>query len=111
MKPAKKNLTVVQTATFARRLRFPSLDLTGASAHMQIREAPGGALYADLTVANGGITITPGLPSIIDLLIPASVTASIPGNGIYDLVLRMPGGVVYRVLEGGIHLSRGVTVP
>ena len=112
---AQLDITLEQGATFRKRLTWTdktgaAIDLTGCTAHMQIRLQPHEAVaLADLTTSNGGITIT-GSAGVVDLLLTATQTASLKFDvAQYDLVVFMTDGSVVRLVEGAVTLSRGVT--
>jgi len=47
---------------------------------------------------------------VFALLFPASTTNNLSfSSGVYDLEIEMPGGVVYRLLEGRIRVDLQVT--
>lgn len=94
-------------------IRLPSeqgIDLTGYEAAMQIKAAIREAkAAATLTTRNGRIMLEPETGKIW-LMIPNRVTAALPaGECVYDLELMSAGGKIYRVLEGKIFVSAGVT--
>jgi hypothetical protein len=74
--------------------------LAGFTARMQIRDyvdAPGVPL-ADLTTENGGLVLD-DTAKTITIFISATDTAAYPWlNGVFDLELVSPGGVVFQVL-------------
>lgn len=113
MVAAVKNLTIEQKATFKVRLTYKNalkkpINLTGFSAHMQIRDA-NGTLITDLSTTNGKIVLTP-VSGIIDLIIPASETTAMTfTTGLYDLKLIAPDTTETRLLQGKVTLSLGQT--
>lgn len=109
MIPAKVNFTIYQNTTFKRRLRFDTLDLTGCSAKMQLRDSIGGVLFETLNNDDGEAVVTGGTPSYIDLSLAPVVTADLDENAVYDLILTFPNGEVFRIIEGKITMSLGVT--
>lgn len=88
------------------------VDLTGATARMQIRETYVGAPLLSATNANGRITLgtTNGR---VDIKFPSSVTDLLTTeNAIYDLEISLPDTPepdVQRVLEGKVKVSLNVT--
>jgi hypothetical protein len=97
-------LTIMQNGT--------PLDLTGYSAHMQIRSQPGGTVYADLSNASGGITLG-GTAGTVYLRLTNAQTAALPAAPgaapVYDLKLTDPNGLVSFVLDGSITVRAQVT--
>ncbi|MDA8319686.1 MAG: hypothetical protein M0030_07750 [Actinomycetota bacterium] len=111
--PGSWDFTVVQGATFDQTLTWKyngsPVDLTGWSAHMQIRSVPGGLLYSDLTVTGGQITLG-GTLGTIRLVLDAAVTAAFTwDSGYYDLMLTSPSGAVTCLLSGRFVLQAAIT--
>lgn len=86
------------------------VNLTGASAEMQIRQD-----YSSPTAewtgstAGGEITITGG-EGIVDVQIDSvTSTAFTFEEGVYDLELTMPSGDVIRMVEGSVTIQPEVT--
>lgn len=111
------------TYAFAYSLVEPAgtvrVDLTGWSARMQIRRKVGGAIWHELTNAQG---ITLGPDGSITVDIPHTVTEDpawdaysklVDGEpqplGVYDLELIDPNGTVTRFLQGTVTVSPDVT--
>lgn len=125
MSAASYDFTVEQGATWDETFTWKdnssppvAIDLTGYSAHMQLRPSAGDStLYLDLT--NGtGITLGGGAGTIRVVLTAAQTTAfswpMLAGQSAptakYDLKVTDAGGTVYRLLKGTITLDLGVTV-
>lgn len=112
--PATRNLTIYQGATFAFSFVWKSDDvvvnLAGYTARMQVRESFGSAaILLALTTENGGITITAGEGKVA-LNCSAADTADLDFiSGLYDIELISGAGIVYRLLQGEVFLSREVT--
>lgn len=121
MPAANYPLTLEQGASFRLHLQWnqpnnpdgtpgPPIDLTGCTAHMEVKKA-----YADLTplvnlTDTAGITLG-ATTGTIDLVITDSDTAKMPsGRGVYDLVVFFPNGDAIRVLEGSVMIKPGVTI-
>jgi hypothetical protein len=86
----------------------PPVDLTGASARMQIREQVGGAVLLELTTENGGLAITG--PGTLTRTLSATATAALTWtDGVYDLEVEYSDGTVQRYLQGAVTVSREVT--
>ncbi len=87
----------------------PPVDLTGATARMQIREQVGGAVLLELTTENGGLAITG--PGTLTRTLSATQTAALTWtDGVYDLEVEYADGTVQRYLQGAVTVSREVTV-
>lgn len=106
-------ITIEQGATFETSLTMTGRDLTDCSARMQIRETVTSptALMALTSSPAAGITITPGPPGLIDIVISATQTATLAWKtGVYDLELVSPDGtVVERLLKGDVVVDPEVT--
>lgn len=82
------------------------VDLTGYTALLQIRTAPGGTLLYD---ASSNITLG-GTAGTIALNIPAATTAGFTWSvGVYDLLLTSSQGVATRLLTGNVTVSPAVS--
>ncbi|WP_301361832.1 hypothetical protein [Stutzerimonas nitrititolerans] len=86
----------------------PPVDLTGATARMQIRAGIGGALLLELTTENGGLAIT-GPGTLVRTLSAAQTAALTWTEGVYDLEVEYADGTVQRYLQGKVTVSREVT--
>jgi len=87
----------------------PPVDLSGATARMQIREQVGGAVLLELTTENDGLAIT--APGTITRTLSATQTAALAWTeAVYDLEVQYPDGTVQRYLQGAVTVSREVTV-
>ena len=96
-----------QAATGGELVYQPPVDLAGASARMQVRDAAG-ALLLDLSTANGGIAITG--PGTLTLQRTAAETAALSSaTGRYDLEVSYADGTVQRYLHGQVTVSSEVT--
>lgn len=96
-----------ETGLAVPRSAFVPTDLTGTSAALEIRSAPGGALYLRLTVGNG---LTLGAePGAIDIVItPADAAAITWTKAVFGLVLRGADGATRRVLQGDMAVDAGI---
>ncbi len=112
---ARLDLVIEAGATFAYSLTWNDaagtpVDVTGYKARMQFRtDYAATDPFLELTTENGGIVVG-AAAGRIDLLISAVDTDAIaePG-GVYDLELESGGGVVTRLLMGGVSISPQVT--
>lgn len=117
-----ENLTIYQGSTYTQPFRFWAdsantvpLSLTGATAAMKARRGDkDGNLLFSLT-SSDGLTINT-VASTITVTLPAATSAAITKTlrgddtieGVYDMEVTI-GGVVTRVLEGSVTISREVT--
>lgn len=86
----------------------PPVDLTGATARMQVRDKPGGTLLLELSTPNGGLAITG--PGTIERTLSATESAGITWlGGVYDLEVTYADGTVHRYFEGPVTVSLEVT--
>ena len=115
MTAAVYNLYIEQGATFQKTLTWKDssgtpINLTGYTSRMQFRRsaASADALYTASTT-NGDITLG-GSAGTIAIAIDATDTAAFDfGCAAYDLEVESAGGIVYRLLEGGVEVSLEVT--
>ncbi len=85
------------------------VDISGASAAMQMRPDKRSATKLfDATSGGGEITID-GPNGQVSVVIPGATTAGIHQPGVYDLKLTLSDGTIERLLEGRIELSPAVT--
>lgn len=115
---ATYDLTIRQGDTWRRSLGVADVDggpvdLTGASARLQIRADPADAddePVLELAVGDG-IDIDEEAGSI-DMTADAGVTAELePGSYVYDLEVTWSSGDVEKILEGPATVVRSVTRP
>ncbi|MBU0563401.1 MAG: hypothetical protein KJ945_08060 [Gammaproteobacteria bacterium] len=86
----------------------PPVDLTGATARMQVRAGLGGAVLLELTTENSGLAITG--PGTLTRTLSAAATAALTWtDGVYDLEVEYADGTVQRYLQGAVTVSREVT--
>ncbi|UVO19602.1 hypothetical protein [Stutzerimonas stutzeri] len=83
----------------------PPVDLTGATARMQIRAQLGGAVLLELTTENGGLVIT-GPGTLVRTLSATETAALTWTEGVYDLEVEYADGTVQRYLQGAVTVSR-----
>lgn len=86
-------------------------DLTGYNAKMQIRNKPGGDVYATLQTTPGtGITVN-GSAGSVTLTLAAAVTDLLNfQRGVYDIYLTSGAGVVTIPFEGDVIINPRVTI-
>lgn len=87
------------------------MDLTGATAHMQIRTAnanSGGTVLQDLTNGNG--LVLGGVNGTITINLTAGQTGALTtARAVYDLYVTLSNGTVNRLLEGSVTVDPTVT--
>lgn len=92
------------------------INLGGRTARMQLRKKAGGELLSDLSSSDptaAARLIKTDATGEIEVYIGATVTATLPATGVYDLELHSdtdPNEVV-RLVEGTFTCSRQVTLP
>jgi hypothetical protein len=121
-------LTIEQGATTDLLLEYKDsngnpVDLSGYTARMQIRPSvDSSTVYLSLTQATGsdgtGLNLTPTSASLtlpttsgsVGLFISATTSSGLSfTEGVYDIELQSSTGVVTRLLEGIVKLSKEVT--
>lgn len=114
MAAADYDLLIEQGATFTLSIVWKDnanapINITGYSARMQIRKTYDDTPSISLTSAVGGGIVLGGVSGTIDITIAASVTDDITIlRGKYDLELEL-AGVVTRLIQGTVCISREVT--
>jgi|TARA_R110000823_G_scaffold206862_1_gene337556 hypothetical protein len=117
------SFTIEQGTTFERIFKYKDengspVDLTGYDVRMQIRSTYGSDILASLTSGSGDFVISVPVDAAegvtdknqIKLTISASHTAAYTfDQALYDIELESGTGVVTRLLQGKIKLSREVT--
>jgi hypothetical protein len=112
----QKNFEVDQNATFSFILEYKddndnAIDLTGASAKMQIRDTKGGSkLAATLTSPSGGITINGPTGTLNIKMTPTQTNKLFYPKSSYDVMVVDSNGNKIKLLEGFMTLNRSVTV-
>lgn len=111
--PGVYDFTIYQGATFSRVITWKDesetlVNLTGYTARMQIRQRIGGDTLIALTTENSRIALG-GTAGTITLNVSATDTAALTMDGVYDLELVSAAGVVTRLLQGSVTLSKEVT--
>lgn len=116
MPAAKYDLALEQGATFVRTFTWTNpdttpVDLTGATAHLQIRTGVANIVNTTLLDLTQGSGITlGGTAGTITITFTASQTASLTvAKAQYDLYVTI-GSTVTRLLEGSVTIDPTVTV-
>lgn len=110
-----RNFKVDQSANFRFSLVYKDpngdpIDLTQYSVRMDIKSAPGSKkILASCTIGNG-ITVDP-LNGRIDIDVSHEKTSKIAyPKSAYDVIIEDVNGVITRLVEGWLEVSRAVTV-
>jgi hypothetical protein len=82
--------------------RTSPADLTGVIPKAEIRDKPGGALILAMSCSLE-------LPNIVNMMLSATQSATLPNKGSWDLQLTYPSGDVTTVLAGAITVTTDVT--
>jgi hypothetical protein len=112
----QKNWEVDQNATFSFIVEYKDpegdpIDLTGASAKMQVRDTKGGSKLAfTLTSPSGGITIDPINGQLTIRMTPTQTNKLFFPKSSYDIMLTDSNSNKVKILEGFMTLSRSVTI-
>ena len=112
----QKNFEVDQNATFSFVVEYKdenenAIDLTGASAKMQIRDTKGGAkLAVTLTSPSGGIVIDGPNGKLTIKLTPTQTNKLFYPKSSYDIMVVDSNGNKIKLLEGFMTLNRSVTI-
>ena len=86
------------------------VNLTGYTAKMQVRKsASSDEVLLELSNTNGRITLGTSNGTITLVFSPATTSAITWSRGKYDLELTSGSGVVTRLLEGEITVSKEIT--
>jgi hypothetical protein len=124
MTAARWDITIEQGASFNETLTYTDptgalINLTGCTAHMQVRAAFGASpALVDLTTGNGGIVLG-GPAGTIQVIMTSTQTAGIsiaglggtPGQkqAVHDFFLTWPDGHIDRLWEGIAYVNPPVT--
>jgi hypothetical protein len=112
----QKNFEVDQNATFSFVVEYKdendnAIDLTGASAKMQVRDTKGGSkLAVTLTSPSGGITIDGLNGKLTVKMTPTQTSKLFYPKSSYDVMVVDTNGNKIKLLEGFITLNRSVTI-
>lgn len=112
---AEIELVIEQGASFSYVITWQddagvAIDLTGYTARAQGRDSySASAKIYDLTTENGGLSINGAAGEVTMTLTAAATAAMTFSKGRHDLEVVSGGGMVYRLIEGPLRLSREVT--
>jgi hypothetical protein len=112
-----KNWEVDQNTTFKFQIQYTEddeitpIDLTGASAKMQVRDTKGGSKLAfTLTSPSGGLSIDGPTGTISVTVTPTQTNKLFYPKSSYDIMVIDSNGNKIKLLEGFMSLSRSVTI-
>ena len=112
-----KNFEVDQNATFIFEVQYTledevtPIDITGASAKMQVRDTQGGSKLAfTLTSPSGGITINGPQGKLSVKMTPTQTNKLFYPKSSYDIMIIDSNGNKIKLLEGFMTLNRSVTI-
>lgn len=112
-----KNFEVDQNATFKFQIQYTEddevtpIDLTGASAKMQVRDTKGGTKLAfTLTSPSGGIIIDGPEGTLYVTVTPTQTNKLFYPKSSYDIMVIDSNGNKIKMVEGFMTLSRSVTI-
>ncbi len=112
----QKNFEVDQNATFSFIVEYKdeddnAIDLSGASAKMQVRDTKGGSkLAVTLTSPSGGITIDGPNGRLTVKMTPTQTSKIFYPKSSYDVMVVDSNGNKIKLLEGFMTLNRSVTI-
>jgi hypothetical protein len=112
----QKNFEVDQNTTFTFIVEYKdnagiAINLTGASAKLQVRDTKGGTKLAfTLTSPSGGITIDAPNGKLTIRMTPTQTNKLFYPKSSYDLMLTDSNSIKTKLLEGFLSLSRSVTI-
>jgi len=113
----QKNFEVDQNATFTFQVQYTledevtPIDLTGATAKMQVRDTAGGTKLAfTLTSPSGGITIDGPTGTLSIKCTPTQTNKLFYPKSSYDIMIVDSNGDKIKLLEGFMTLNRSVTI-
>jgi len=113
----KKNFEVDQNTTFKFQVKYTEddqvtpINLTGASAKMQVRDTAGGTKLAfSLTSPSGGIVIDGSTGTLDVTVTPTQTNKLFYPKSAYDIMVIDSNGNKTKLLEGFLTLSRSVTI-
>jgi len=112
----QKNFEVDQNATFSFIVEYKdnngnAIDLTGASAKMQVRDTKGGAkLAVTLTSPSGGIVLDAPNGKLTIKLTPTQTNKLFYPKSSYDIMVIDSNANKIKLLEGFMTLNRSVTI-
>lgn len=113
IRPGSYDITIYQGATYDTTFIWKdengsAVNITGYSARLQARARVGDSNTIISLTDGAGITLG-GSNGTIRVVISASGTAALTSGGVYDLELVSGAGVVTRLIQGNVTISKEVT--
>jgi hypothetical protein len=96
------------SVTYAEPNETP-IDLTGCTAAMQIRDLPGGTVWASSSGAGATLTVTIPTPANGEILIAGTISQAAPASGYWDLQVTSAGGLPTTIIGGSFTITHEVT--
>lgn len=116
MTAASRNITIEQRSTFRAEIQCTPqgsstpIDLTGYTARMDIRlSAKSEDVIISLTTTNGGLTIDAPNGTISVYISDEQTSLLTFSKAFYDILVEASSGEAYRLVQGTVFLSPGVT--
>lgn len=106
IKPARRDITIPQRATYRQRMRMKGVNATGYQLVAQVWDRRRTTKYADLTVV--WIDQATGL---FELVLQYPSTTAVVKDGMWDLLVIEPSGDRYYWLEGNAYRDQGLSAP
>jgi len=107
------DMTIDQGATYVLTVTWDIsgslVDLTGYTARLQARHSTGSTTTFISLTELSGLTLGGAAGTIIVTLTATQTAAITEKFGVYDLELESAGGVVTRLLQGAVTITREVT--
>lgn len=109
------DFTLEQGSTFTRDFIYKDangavVNLSGYTARMQIRQfKESEEKLIEATTANGKLVISGTLGQISLTILPSDTNSVKFAQGVYDLEIESPGGVVTRIIQGVVTFDKQVT--
>ncbi len=104
----QQTLSVNQGETFSFSVRWVGADLSGCTAKMQIKTAPGGTAIATFTSSPASGIVISG-DTVTVTVSAAMSTGWTFASSVYDLLLTLSDTTTKRLIEGLVNLKAQVT--
>jgi len=114
MPAATYDIVIEQGSTYQKTITWKDssgdpVDITNFTARMQIRSRKSSTSTL-LSITEADYITLGGTAGTVAISIPAATTAALDfRRAVYDLELVSSGGIVYRLIEGTVELSKEVT--
>lgn len=112
----QKNWEVDQNTTFSFEVQYTEddettpINLTGATAKMQVRDTKGGTKLAFTLTSPSGIAINGSTGTLTVIMTPTQTNKLFYPKSAYDIMVIDSSGKKTKLLEGFLTLSRSVTI-